>query len=256
MRGKKQHGAVLDNITLVLTKPKYPGNVGSVARAAKNMGIRSIYVVKRDQCDPEEIMPEIRRMATHLAGDVVGRIRFFESLEEALAGFTYVIGTTSRLGSARKPVTDPAEMARGLVDISRKNRVAVVFGPEDFGLSNAELQYCHEFVAIPTAKGLKSINLSHAAMIICYMLFTASTEQPDSKEGFTPKLATSAELEGMYGQLKDMFLKIDFINPENPDYWMANVRRFFSRIRLYSKEVQIVRGICRQVLWYTSNKKT
>ncbi len=257
--GKQAHerrGVVLDHITLVLTKPKYPGNIGSVARAAKNMGIRNIYVVKRGRCEPEEIMPEIRRMATHLAGDVVDRIRFFASLEEALAEFNYVVGTTSRLGSARKPVTDPAEMARGLVDVSRNNRVAVVFGPEDFGLSNAELQYCHEFVAIPTARGLKSINLSHAAMIICYMLFTASAEAPDPKAGFTPKLATSAELEGMYGQLKDMFLKIDFINPENPDYWMAAVRRFFSRIRLYSREVQIIRGICRQVLWYRSNKKT
>jgi tRNA/rRNA methyltransferase len=260
MKSKRQQeqraGIVLDHVTLVLTRPKYPGNIGSAARAAKNMGLQSISVVKRGSCDPEEIMPEVRRMATHLAGDIVERIRFFETLEEALVDFNYVIGTTSRLGSARKPVVDPAEMARGLLDISQHNQVAIVFGPEDFGLSNAELQLCHEFVAIPTAKELKSINLSHAVMIICYALFTASSEAPDATAGFTPKLATSAELEGMYAQLKDMFLKIDFINPENPDYWMANVRRFLSRIHLYSKEVQIIRGICRQVLWYSANKKT
>ena len=260
MKSKRQQeiqkGIVLDNVTIVLTRPKYPGNIGSAARAAKNMGLQSIAVVKRGSCDPEEIMPEIRRMATHLANDVVERIRFFDTLEEALAEFHYVIGTTSRLGNARKPVSDPAEMAQGLLDLSQNNRVAIVFGPEDFGLSNAELQLCHEFVAIPTAKELKSINLSHAVMIICYALFTASAAAPASADGFTPKLATSAELEGMYTQLKEMFLKIDFINPENPDYWMTNVRRFLSRIHLYSKEVQIVRGICRQVLWYSGNKKT
>jgi tRNA/rRNA methyltransferase len=250
---EKKAVAVRDNITIVLNKPKYPGNIGSVARAAKNMGFTNISVVKRGQTDIEEIMPEIRKMATHLAGDTVDRIRFFETLEQAVCDSNYIIGTTSRFGTARQPVTGPEEMASGLIELSQNNKVAIVFGPEDFGLTNQELQLCHEFVAIPTADDLKSLNLSHAVMVICYVIFTASSE---SKDFFAPKLATSEEIEGMYGQLKEMFIKIDFINPENPDYWMSHVRRFFSRILLYSKEVQIIRGICRQVLWYNSNKKT
>lgn len=253
MSEKSEETVTRENITIVLQRPKYPGNIGSVARAAKNMGIGNISVVKRGETLPEEVMPEIRKMATHLAGDTVDRIRFFTGLEEAVADCNYIVGTTSRFGNARQPVIDPGEMAAKLIDISRNNRVAVVFGPEDIGLTNEELQLCHEFVAIPTADDLKSLNLSHAVMVICYEIFTASAA---AKERFTPKLATSAELEGMYAQLKDMFLKIDFINPENPEYWMSHVRRFLSRIGLYSKEVQIIRGICRQVLWYTSDKKT
>jgi tRNA/rRNA methyltransferase len=251
-------GIVRENITIVLNRPKYPGNIGSVARAAKNMGIGRIAVVKRGDPGLPDLAgaaagEEIRRMATHFASDIVEGITFHDRLKEALAGFHYVVGTTSRFGSARQPVIGPAEMVNRLIDLSRNNRVAIVFGPEDFGLSNEELQYCHDFVAIPTAEELKSINLSHAVMIICYEIFRASSEK---QQNFTPKLATAGELEGMYSQLRDMFIKIDFINPENPDYWMSHVRRFLSRIHLYSKEVQIIRGICRQVLWYTTNKKT
>lgn len=245
-----------ENITIVLNRPKYPGNIGSVARAAKNMGIEHISVVRRgdpSEQDREKMEEEIRKMATHLACDTVERIRYFGTLAEALGEFNYVIGTTSRFGIARQPVIDPGDMAAGLIELSQNNRAAIVFGPEDVGLTNEELQLCHEFVAIPTSEELKSLNLSHAVMVICYEIFTASSVP---KDRFTPKLATSGELEGMYEQLKEMFLQIDFINPENPDYWMTHVRRFLSRVRLTSGEVQIIRGICRQVLWYSSNKKT
>jgi tRNA/rRNA methyltransferase len=238
----------MENIAIVLLNPKYAGNIGSAARAAKNMGIRDVVVVSPGPPD----MEKVRQMATHLAADVVERIRFYSDLEQALSGFQFIAGTTSRSGGLRGPLVDPRDLALQLVDISVNNRVALLFGPEDIGLTNEELRLCHAFVSIPTAKEFKSINLSHAVMILCYEIFTASAVL---KEGFTPRLADSAELEGMYGQLREMFVKIDYIRPENPDYWMSHVRRFFSRLRLYSKEVQIIRGICRQVDWYTSNKK-
>jgi tRNA/rRNA methyltransferase len=237
------------NITIVLNKPKYPGNIGSVARCAANMGIDKIVVVNGENPDPEEI----RRMATHLAAGTVERIRFVDSLEEALSGFHYIVGTTSRLGSARRATRYPREMAAELVDLSQQNEVALLFGPEDFGLTNDELKYCHSLVTIPTSEVLKSINLSHAVMILCYEMLVARDE---SGKTFTPRLASSRELEGMYVQLKDVLTRIDFINPENPDYWMMNVRRFLSRVRLYSREVQIIRGICRQIDWYGRHKKT
>lgn len=237
------------NITIVLNKPKYPGNIGSVARCAANMGIRKIIVVNGQSHDLEKV----RQMATHLAAGTVEKIRFVDSLEEALSGFHYIVGTTSRLGSARRATLYPREIAVELVDLSQHNGIALLFGPEDFGLTNEELKFCHCLVTIPTSEDLKSINLSHAVMILCYEIFLACHE---TKEIFTPRLASSRELEGMYGQLTDVLTRIGFINPENPDYWMMNVRRFLSRIRLYSKEVQILRGICRQIDWYGRNKKT
>jgi len=84
-------------------------------------------------------------------------------------------------------------------------------------------------------------------MIICYELFRAGK---DSKASFAPRLASRHELDGMYDQLKDILVRIDYILPENPDYWMNNLRRFFTRLELRAKEVSLIRGICRQVDWY------
>ncbi|MEA1935598.1 MAG: RNA methyltransferase [Thermodesulfobacteriota bacterium] len=241
--------AVTENITIVLNNPKYPGNIGSVARCAKNMGIERLSVVGHSNSDVEEI----KKMATHFASDVVANMKCFSQLEEALSGFHYVVGTTSRLGSVRGPVVQPREMAEQIVEISQKNKVAILFGPEDAGLTNDDLKYCHLLVTIPTSDDLKSINLSHAVMILCHEIFTARTPFP---ERFTPQLATSFELEGMYDHLKEVFVKIGFINLENPEYWMTSIRRFLSRTKLFSKEVQIIRGICRSVERYIEDKKT
>jgi len=237
------------NISIVLYKPKYAGNIGSVARAAKNMGIDNIIVVGTADMDTEEM----KKRSTHLAVDVVDKIQYFNHLDAALGEFSYIVGTTSRLGKARGPFISPRAIAERVVNISRKNKIALLFGPEDTGLSNDELRYCHAVATIPTARELKSINLSHAVMIICYEIFV--TSMPAREEGI-PKLALSKETEGMYGQIKTLLADIEFLNPENPDYWMMHLRRLFNRAGLLSREVKIIRGICRQLEWYAHHKKT
>ena len=247
--GKMYQKVKTENITIVLNKPKYPGNVGSVARCARNMGIEKISVVGNRDLAVEEM----KQMATHFAAGIVARIQHFARLDEALAKFNFIVGATSRRGSGRGPVISPREMAERLIDISQDNEVALLFGPEDMGLSNDDLRFCHLLVTIPTSKHNKSINLSHAVMILCYESFTAHMEP---LEAFTPRLADSVELEGMYEQMKALLTKIGFLNPQNPDYWMMHVRRFLSRRDLFSKEVKIIRGICRQLDWYMRNKNT
>jgi tRNA/rRNA methyltransferase len=147
----------------------------------------------------------------------------------------------------RQPSGSPREVAANLVNLSQKNKVAVLFGPEDIGLTNDELKHCQYLITIPTSDKLRSLNLSHAVMIVCYELFRCSLEAP--KE-FTPRLANRFELDAMYAQLKDVLLRICFINPANPDYFMNNLRHFGTRMQLRAKEVQIIRGICRQIDWY------
>ncbi|MGA3279766.1 MAG: RNA methyltransferase [Smithella sp.] len=239
------------NISIVLYKPKYAGNIGSVARAAKNMGIRDIMVVGRAGYDREEM----QQRSTHLAADVLDHIQYCERLDEALGGFRYIVGTTARLGKARGPFFSPRAVAQDIADISQKNRVALLFGPEDTGLANEELRLCQTVVTIPTSQDFTSLNLSHAVMILCYEIFIASSPSTKTTE-VTPKLARSQELEGMYGQIKTLLADIEFLNPENPDYWMMHLRRFFTRASLLSREVKIIRGICRQLQWYSHHKKT
>jgi tRNA/rRNA methyltransferase len=238
-----------ENTTIVLKGPKYAGNIGSVARCAKNMGIERIMVVSGRDLPVDEM----KQMSTHFAADLIDQIEYFEDLGDALAGFEFVVGTTARLGSVRGPVVSPREMAASLIDLSQNNRVALLFGPEDTGLSNEDLRCCHGLVTIPTSQKLKSINLSHAVMILCYELFTAERGELDV---FTPRLAAVAEIEGMYEQLKALLQKIGFLNPQNPEYWMMHIRRLFSRTRLFSRDVKIIRGICRQLDWYLEHKSS
>lgn len=238
-----------DAITIVLNRPKFPGNIGSVARCAMNMGIGKIIVVGNPELDREEM----KTMSTHVAAHIVDGIRYFDNLDEAVAEFHYVVGTSGRLGKARGPVVSPREMAQHLQEIAQENNIALLFGPEDAGLSNDELRFCHLVVRIPTSAQFKSINLSHAVMILCYEIFVA---QPDRPGGFTPRLATSVELEGMYDQLEGLLSRIGYLNPQNPEYWMMHIRRFLARVKLCSKEVKIIRGVCRKLEWHEKNKNT
>lgn len=234
-----------NHISIVLCRPQFAGNVGAVARCGKNMGIDRLIVVGNPDLESDEMY----RRATHVAAEVIDGIRHVEDLETALADFQYVVGTTARLGNARGPVVSPREMAEKVGGISQENRVALLFGPEDAGLTNEELRFCHLVVNIPTA-AFKSLNLSHAVMILCYEIF-AWRSSADGR--FAPKLATSRELEGMYGQVRNLLTQIGFLNPQNPDYWMMHIRRLFSRTGLLAKEVKIVRGICRQLEWFLAN---
>ena len=233
------------NISIVLYKPKYAGNIGSVARAAKNMGISNIVVVGTNGFDREEM----QQRSTHLASDVLDQIQYFERIEDALGSFNYIVGTTARLGKARGPFISPRAVAKDIADISQKNKIALLFGPEDTGLANEELRLCHSVVTIPTSREFTSLNLSHAVIILCYEIFTAFSAA-DTIASVTPKLAQSKELEGMYGQIETLLAEIEFINPENPDYWMMHLRRFFSRAGLLSREAGLIRGICRKLVRY------
>jgi tRNA/rRNA methyltransferase len=128
------------NISIVLYKPKYAGNIGSVARAAKNMGISNIIVVGNTDFDREEM----EQRSTHLAADVLDQIQYCERIDEALSNFNYIVGTTARLGKARGPFIAPRAVAKDIADISQENKVALLFGPEDTDLANEELRLCHE----------------------------------------------------------------------------------------------------------------
>ena len=232
----------LEHIHIVLQRPRYPENIGSAARAMCNMGIRHMSVVTPENFDLERI----NKLATHVSAKIVADIQVYDDLSEALQAVNFVVGTTARLGKQRQVLHSPEKLAHQLVALSQNNRVAVLFGPEDRGLSNEDLRYCHALVNIPTA-GFSSLNLAQAVMIICYALHTTSLEE---KAVFTPKLASRQQLDGMYDQLRDILVRISYINPENPDYFMNKLRHFFTRMQLRAREVSIIRGICRQINWY------
>lgn len=232
----------LEKIAIVLHRPRYSENIGAAARAMRNMGLNDLVVVDPPNCD----LTRILKMATHEGMDIVEQMQFHDTLPAALAPFNFVVGTTARLGRRRPVIPSPAILADRLVALSKNNRIALLFGPEDRGLTNEDIRSCNWLVNIPTAE-FSSLNLAQAVMIVCYEIFLAGREEGVEH---IPRLAQQHELDGMYAQVKDILVRINYINPENPDYWMNKIRQFFTRMQLRAKEVSIIRGICRQINWY------
>ena len=235
-------GVTRDNITIVLQRPRYPENIGSAARAMCNMGFSRLIVVAPGLWDEVRI----RRLATHAAGSVLDKIQRFDSLDEALAPFGHVVGTTARLGGQRPVIKSPESLARNLIPLSKNNPVAILFGPEDRGLTNDDLKRCHQLINIPTVD-FASLNLAQAVMVVCYSLSSVGLTTPPA---FTPRLAKRIELDQMVDELTATLVQIGYLNPENPDYWMIRIRRLLTRLSMRAGETSIIRGICRQIQRY------
>jgi len=239
----------LENIAIVLVEPQIAENIGSTARAMNNMGLRKLIVVNPGDFD----MGVILKTATHNSIHILEEMEVVNELMDAIGPYNYVVGTTARIGKYRPVLTTPRRLAKDLIGISQKNKVAILFGREDRGLTNEQLRYCHTIVNIPTATPT-SLNLAQAVMVICYEIYMANIDE-ESVISYVPRLANKFELEEMYEHLKRVLIKIGFLDPKNPDHWMWNIRRMLSRYPLQAKEVQIIRGICRQIEWFAENKK-
>jgi tRNA/rRNA methyltransferase len=235
----------LDRVAIVLFKPRLPENIGSVARAACNMGINRLIAVQPEDLDRERMA----MMATGPATRLLDTMEVHDDLAAALAPFQYIAGATARLGGVRNDYVSPRELAASLVEIAAANDVALLFGPENWGLTNDELRFCHTLVTIPTGE-CSSLNLAQAVMVLAYELFTAVRARPH----FVPRLANSRELQSMYEMLQETLVKINFISHENPEHWMFNVRRLFTRHGLRAREAQVIKGICRQIDWYVGKR--
>lgn len=231
----------LERVRIVLVGPKSSGNIGSVARAMKNMGLSDLRLVAPRRYRESAA----KKMAVH-ASDLVERARRSDSLREAISDCAWVVGTTCRSGSYRGRALAPREAAAQVVDVSSAHRVALVFGPEDHGLANDDLKLCHELVTIPAHSAYPSLNLSHAVLVCLYELFVARhrVRAPG------PALATADRLERMYEELGRALLSIGFLHGANPQHIMFTVRRIFGRARLDSREAAIWLGIARQIEWF------
>ena len=161
----------MENVVIVLHDTRIPENIGAAARAAANMGVGQVILSAPRNFDMERVL----KVATHSASGLVQAMEVCNTLPEALGAFNWVVGTTARLGGTRRVNASPADLAAKLIPISSENRVAVLFGPEDRGLTNEDLQLCHDLVNIPTA-GFSSLNLAQAVMVMCYELFKARTQ--------------------------------------------------------------------------------
>ncbi len=232
--------AKMENLAVAMLETLYPENIGAAARACANFGVKDLILIRPKRLDEEKM----RAMATKGGIPILENLKIFESLEEALSGFQYVIGTTARLGNQRKVFETPREVAPRVIELSYKNRIAILFGNEKWGLTNKDLYYCHTVITIPTSEQA-SLNVSQAIVIILYEIFSQAAEVDLKK----PKFASMEELEPMYHLIKKTLEMIDYVPHDNVVLWMTTIRRFLSRLGLTSQEVRIIQGFCRKLLW-------
>ncbi|MEA3406157.1 MAG: RNA methyltransferase [Pseudomonadota bacterium] len=228
----------LSKIRIVLIETSHPGNIGSVARAMKNMGLSNLVLV-----NPKEFPSLVASQRASSAGDVLDSARVVETLDEAVAGAKVVVGASARLRKVSWPQLNVRETAELALSTTAEGEVALIFGREDSGLSNAELDKCHYLAHIPTNPVYSSLNLGQAVQVFAYECLMATEIKSVHSKGYNHDLATADQLEGFYDHLYQALQDIEFLDPAKNARFMRRMRRLFNRTQLDVKEVDILRGI-------------
>lgn len=240
---------MLERIRIVLIGTSHPGNIGGTARAMHNMGLADLALVA-PRCEPISADTVSRASG---ADPIVHAASQVATLEEAVADCTLVVGASARSRTLPWPMTTPRALAESLPAelADERARMALVFGREDSGLSNSELQRCHAHVNIPANPDFSSLNLATAVQVLAYecrlvWLAQQSVDTSDTPEtaASTPHaLANHQELEHYFAHLERTLVAIGFHDPATPRQLMARLRRFTLRARPERMELNILRGI-------------
>lgn len=236
---------MLANIRIVLIGTSHPGNIGGVARAMKNMCLSSLYLVQ------PKIFPSAGATSRASgADDVLARARVCQSLDQALQDCCLVIGTSARERTLSWPVMDARSCAVRVCREAQAHPVAIVFGREHSGLTNAELESCHAQVRIPGNPDYMSLNIAAAVQIIAYEVWmaaqadTGTKPEPESAEDDNAvEWASADEMDRFYQHLETVMVETGFLDPQRPRFLMRRLRRLYNRARPDRNEINILRGI-------------
>lgn len=231
----------LDNIRIVLVNTSHPGNIGAVARAIKNMGLSQLVLV-----EPRKFPHDEATWRAASATDVLDGARVCASLEEAVADCGLVVGTSARGRRIPWPLLDPRHCAQRAYGEAAEHNVAFVFGREDRGLTNEELQLCHLHVNIPANEEYSSLNLAMAVQVISYelrMTHLSDELTADALADWDQPPATTEQLQRYFEHLEETLLELGFLNPKAPKQLMTRLRRLYNRARPDDMEMNILRGI-------------
>lgn len=223
----------------VLVNTSHPGNIGAAARAMKNMGLRQLSLVA------PHAFPDAEATARASgADDLLAGAALCTTLGEAIADSVLVIGASARLRALPLTELNPRECAQLILAQPDTTRVAVLFGNEQSGLSNEELDRCHYLVRIPTEESYASLNLAAAVQVLAYELrMAAIADSPPASVLEEPDYASAEQVEQFYRHLQQTLIELEFLDPKNPRHLMRRLRRLFGRVRLDNNEVNILRGI-------------
>ncbi|PYE48982.1 RNA methyltransferase [Deinococcus yavapaiensis] len=233
---------LVTSLAVILVSPKSPGNIGSSARAMLNMNVRELRLVA-PRCNPLD--EEARKMAVH-AEPLLHEARTYPTLSEAIADRDFCVATTAR---ERKNLPIPRLPSQVRPSVEASASPALVFGPEESGLTSEDVALCQASVRIPTGD-YASLNLAQAVLLLCYEFAQAREEAPP-----TFKAAPRAAMDGMYDHLLQFMLNIGYTDEARAPQIMRNWRTLLDRAKPSEREVQFLRGLWQQGLWAANREK-
>lgn len=226
------------SLRIVLVDTHHPGNIGAVARAMKNMGLRELHLVR-----PHHFPNAEATTRASGADDVLDKAVVHQDLDSAIAACGLIIGTSARKRHLPWELVEPRECAHRAVQASLTGNVALVFGSERFGLTNEEVTSCNLLVTIPTHPDYSSLNIAMAVQVLAYEIWLLTRPGvPDPQAPEVP-LATGADMARMYVHLEQVLDEIDFRDRTGGGQLMVRIRRLFNRAQVDQNEVNILRGI-------------
>lgn len=234
----------MPQVRIVLVEPAGALNVGAIARVMKNMGLEALWLVNPQfDLNSDRYAKAAQDMAVH-GQEILERAAIVQTLPQALAGCQRAIGTTGR---TELKVESPISGIEWLVEENAAQTVAIVFGREDRGLSNSELALCQKVIQIPVSETYPSLNLAQAVAICCYQLRLLSLQSPEPPHPII--LAPFEHLEAYFHDLETVLIKIGYLHPHTAFPRMQKLRQLFNKAELTKAEVDMLRGMIRQINW-------
>ena len=229
-----------DNLAFILIETRETGNIGAAARALKNLGFSNLELVR-----PLKFPSDEAGWFAHGAIDVLSGVEVYPELESALMGKSVVIGTTRRLGKRRGTVYPVREAAEKIRRFSEKNRIAILFGREDRGLTNEEAAECSFMISIPAAPANPSFNLSQAVLIVAYELsYTDYAIRPQ------PSIITNEEFSTLFQRLSGLMKMAGYAPKgvrDHEEEILSDLKRLIARASLTEREARMLHGIISQI---------
>ena len=235
----------LSNIAVVLVEPQVPGNIGSTARAMKTMGLSRLILV-----NPVEFRTASEaQWLAYGAADILDNATVVPTIDDALNDVVFAVGTTNRgRGAWLNPILSIHDAAPEIVAAAQQHQTVIIFGREDRGLMNEDLEKCHLITRIPAACLYPSLNLSQAVMVCAYEIFQVALQPPPPLK---LRLADINDIERICGRISDTLTSLGFVSLPVPETFLRALRRVFRRsFRLEKRDVATLHMICDRIDYY------
>jgi tRNA (cytidine32/uridine32-2'-O)-methyltransferase len=229
-------------VQIVLVETSHPGNIGSVARAMKNMGLSRLALI-----NPKKFPHDEATALAGNAGDVLDKAQVFSSIEEAVKNSKIIFATSARERTIEWPVASAKDAAQEINQLAAENiEVSILFGREDRGLTNEELQLSNKHLIIPADPEYPVLNIAMSTQVVCYELYQASHNEPIGPWQDFPEY-TSQELQHLIDHFNETVFKLDLIDPKNPKQILTRMERMFRRLYPDQMEGNFLRGFLKAV---------